>query len=71
MYAENAFIKGSSINDVTQFWTIFDPLPSIVKRLITVVLSSQNLWLLPPYDRDVIYGRHLGINVPLSFGKQI
>ena len=37
--------KGSSVNVVTQFWTILDtPAPFIVTRLITksIVLSSQN-----------------------------
>ena len=38
--------KGSSINDVTQFWTIFDTPPSIVNGFITtaLVLLSQNPW---------------------------
>ena len=43
--------KGSSINDATQFWTIFDPLvapPPLIMRLInrTLFMSSQNPW--PP-----------------------
>ena len=51
---------GSSINDVTQFWTIFDLSSPIVTRFITIafVLSSQNSPPGPsPYDRDVIYGQ--------------
>ncbi len=47
------FINGSFLNDVTQFWTIFDPPPLIVTLFISeaVVLLSQNRW--PP--KTVIY----------------
>ena len=48
---------GSSKNDVTQFWTIFD-IPSPIVTLLspkTLVLWSQNLWH-PPQGLDVIYG---------------
>ena len=41
--------RGSSINDVTQFWTIFDPPPPL-SRFITkaLALSSQNPRPSPP-----------------------
>ena len=44
---------GSSINEVTQFWTIFEPSSPIVSRFITkpLVLSSQNY--LPPPRKTV------------------
>ena len=56
-----AVLGGGSINDVTQFRTIFNPPPPIVTRFITkaLVLLSKNHWPLPPLDRDVIYGRPL------------
>ena len=39
---------GSSINDVTQFWTIFEPSPPIVTCFITksLVMLSHNPWPL-------------------------
>ncbi len=45
-----SFDKGSSINDVTQFWRFFYPTPPIVTRFITeaLVLLSQNPWPFPP-----------------------
>ncbi len=51
-------VKVSSINDVMQLWTFFDPLfwPAFITKAF--VLLSQNH--LPPslyYERDVIYGR--------------
>ena len=43
-------VLGSSINDITQFWTIFDPPLPIITRFITKALEllSQNFWPLPP-----------------------
>ena len=40
---------GSSINDVTRFWTIFDTPPPIITNYITKssVMLSQNHWTLP------------------------
>ena len=52
---------GSSINDVTQFFIIFDTHTPIVRLLSNrpLLLSSQNP---SPEDRDVNYGRPLGSN---------
>ena len=45
--------KGSSINDVTQFWTVFDP--PIFTLFITkvLVLPSQNHWPLRPWRHSL------------------
>ena len=50
--------NGSSINDVTEFWTIFDPPPYIITRLINkaIVLFLQSPCTSPPKGHDVIYG---------------
>ena len=49
--------KESSINDVTQFWTIVDPPPPIVTRFITkaLVLSPQNPRPPPPPNTVTSY----------------
>ena len=43
--------KGTSINDVTQFWIIFYPLPTLPVVLLfsskAYILSSRNPWLPP------------------------
>ena len=56
----NQSLKVWSINDVTQFWTIFDPPPSIVTYLIKGLRIIVTKSLTPSLqDRDVIYGRPL------------
>ena len=54
-------VKGSSKKNITQFGTVLDPLFPIVTRFFLLRLSSQNNWLPPHLNRDVIYGRFLSL----------
>ena len=55
------FAKGSATNDVTQFWTIFDPFPTSSRFLLLSLLYSRHKNFNPfhPLDRDVIMDAHL------------